>query len=38
MVYSAILVGRSPSPANARVGLRISKVGYALGLIALLLA
>jgi len=38
LVYSAILVGRSPSPANARVGLRISKVGYALGLIALLLA
>ena len=38
LVYSALLVARAPSPMNARVGLRISKVGYALGLIALLVA
>ncbi len=38
LAYSALVVGRSPTPANARVGLRISKVGYALGLVALLVA
>lgn len=36
LAYSALIVGRSPTPASARVGLRISKVGYALGLMALL--
>ncbi len=38
LIYSAWLVGRSPTPAHARVGLRLSKMGYALGLVALLLA
>ncbi|MDW8098272.1 MAG: UbiA family prenyltransferase [Anaerolineae bacterium] len=38
LAYSALVVGRAPTPANARVGLRISKVGYALGLLALLMA
>ncbi|MCD6289898.1 MAG: geranylgeranylglycerol-phosphate geranylgeranyltransferase [Anaerolineae bacterium] len=38
MVYSAIRVERSPTPASARVGLRLSKVSYALGLLALLVA
>jgi len=38
LLYSALIVTRAPTPHNARVGLRISKVGYGLGLLALLLA
>lgn len=37
-LYSALIVVRAPTPHNARKGLRISKVGYGLGLLALLLA
>jgi geranylgeranylglycerol-phosphate geranylgeranyltransferase len=36
LAYSALMVGRSPTPANVRIGLRISKIGYVLGLVALL--
>jgi geranylgeranylglycerol-phosphate geranylgeranyltransferase len=38
LAYSARLVWHEPTPARARIGLRVSKACYALGLLALLLA